>query len=299
MCKVARVLEKAFVLSLFALGWSAVLLLTTSAENLDGTDQTQRQVVMENLNRMPLLFTENRGQLHEDVSFYVQGSNKRLYFTPQGVTFALTGTIGDNEATRRWVVKFDFVGVNPAVRPKGKDRQEAIISYFRGRLEDWKTGLPTYGKVVYPDLWPSINLVYSGSVNKLKYEFVVKPGADPNPFGLSGGNRRLCERNRPQGAEFACGRKNQCEAFIRIIRCKLFPAPLSKSPSSQKVEDPASAGLGLFLNLVDWTANLPVSYRAPLFVGQFIAKSTRFAGSYSRSIYEKGDFLFFAGDNVA
>jgi len=29
-------------------------------------------------------------------------------------------------------------------------------------------------------------------------------------------------------AKNRCRRKNQCEAFIRIVRCKLFPVPLSK-----------------------------------------------------------------------
>jgi|GEM_PF-3767542 len=31
------------------------------------------------------------------------------------------------------------------------------------------------------------------------------------------------------------GEKNQCEAFIRIIRCKLFPAPLSKLNPKQLI----------------------------------------------------------------
>jgi hypothetical protein len=185
MFKSIKGTRKAFVLSLFVFGWTAGLLLTASAKNLDGANQGQRQVVIQNLNQMPLAFTKNQGQLPEDVSFYVQGSDKTLYFTRRGVTFALTSTTGDKGTTRRWVVKLDFVGANPAVRAKGQDRQEAVISYFKGRPEDWKTNLSTYGQVVYPELWPGIDLVYSGSVNKLKYEFVVKPGADPNQIRLA------------------------------------------------------------------------------------------------------------------
>ncbi len=43
------------------------------------------------LAQLPLYFVENQGQVDERVAYYVQGSDKTLYFTPQGVTFVLTG----------------------------------------------------------------------------------------------------------------------------------------------------------------------------------------------------------------
>ena len=135
--------------------------------------------------KMPLYFIENQGQLDKEVGFYVQGSDKTLYFTPQGVTIALSGKKAESEETQRWVVKLDFVGANPDVRPRGEARQEAVISYFKGKPGDWKKGLSTYSRIVYPNLWDGIDLVYSGSVNKLKYEFVVKPGADTKQIRLA------------------------------------------------------------------------------------------------------------------
>ena len=39
--------------------------------------------------------------------------------------------------------------------------------------------------MVYRDLWPGIDLVYAGTVNRMKYTFVVKPGADPNQIKLA------------------------------------------------------------------------------------------------------------------
>ncbi|MBI3988741.1 MAG: hypothetical protein HY347_03900 [candidate division NC10 bacterium] len=59
------------------------------------------------------------------------------------------------------------------------------MSYFKGSREQWKTGLSTYATLVYPDLWPGIDLVYSGTVNRLKYTFLVKPGADPSQIKLA------------------------------------------------------------------------------------------------------------------
>ena len=40
---------------------------------------------------LPLYFVENQGQMDERVAYYIQGSDKTIYFTPEGVTFALTG----------------------------------------------------------------------------------------------------------------------------------------------------------------------------------------------------------------
>ena len=160
------------------------------------------------LGRMPLYFVENRGQLDHRVAYYIQGSDTSIYFTNQGMTLALTGPaassrnkdaglqkgssqveslkrIANEEGRRqRWVVKVDFIGANPNVKPAGRDQTAAIISQFKGPKQQWKTGLKTYGRIVYPNLWPGIDLVYSGSVNQLKYSFVVRPGADANQIKL-------------------------------------------------------------------------------------------------------------------
>jgi hypothetical protein len=162
--------------------------------------------------RMPLLFIANQGQVDERIAFYVQGHDKTLYFTPEGVTFALTAPIPQSSSTRgegemrdsplrsepvpqvegegpgerveRWIVKLDFVGAN-AVRPGGQEQTDTVVSYFKGPREEWRTGLPTYSRIVYPDLWTGIDLAYSGTANRLKYEFVVQPGADPARIRLA------------------------------------------------------------------------------------------------------------------
>jgi hypothetical protein len=168
-------------------------------------DSTTQARLDATLDQLPLYFVENQGQTDEQVAYYVQGSDKTVYFTSEGVTFALTAPLTPtlsqrareripydsplpleeaSEARERWAVKLDFVGANPDVRPVGEEQTEAIISYFKGPQEQWHTGLPTYSRIVYRDLWPGIDLVYYGTVNQLKYEFVVQPGADPAQIRL-------------------------------------------------------------------------------------------------------------------
>ncbi len=51
--------------------------------------------------QMPLYFVANQGQVDGAVTFYIPGKDKTLYFTPQGLTFALTGTSGAAETSGR------------------------------------------------------------------------------------------------------------------------------------------------------------------------------------------------------
>ena len=72
----------------------------------------------------------------------------------------------------------------------GVEPAEAVVSYFRGRPDEWHTGLRTFQRIVYADLWPGIDLAYyvraaRGSPAGLKYEFVVHPGADPGQIRLA------------------------------------------------------------------------------------------------------------------
>jgi hypothetical protein len=188
--------------------------VTIPPETLPSTLATQARV-RQSFGQLPLYFVENQGQLDERVAYYIQGSDKTLYFTPDGVTFALTAPItptqraatddrptrslrplGNDETSpllaggteggyQRWAVKLDFVDANPNVRPMGQEKTETIISYFKGPQDQWHAGLPTYSRIIYPDLWPGIDLVYYGTVNQLKYEFIVHPGADPNQIRLA------------------------------------------------------------------------------------------------------------------
>jgi len=137
------------------------------------------------LMNLPLYFIENQGQMDERVAYYVQGSDMNLYFTAQGVTFVLSGTGEESDSRQQFAIKLEFVGADPDVQPVGEDRTEAIISYFKGSPEEWKTGLPTYAGITYPDLWPGIDLVYSGDASWLKYAFLVQPGADPSQIRLA------------------------------------------------------------------------------------------------------------------
>jgi beta-propeller repeat-containing protein len=170
--------------------------------------------------KLPLYFVENRGQTDERVEYYLQGKDKSIYFTPHGLVFSLPGKPEGNLTTetrrhgedhgeegqrgsvgrsaelgtrnsklgtstpQRYLLNLEFGGANPDVRLEGAERTPALISYIKGPKKHWKTGLKTYSSVVYRNLWPGIDLEYRGTQDRLKYQFIVHPGADPGQIRL-------------------------------------------------------------------------------------------------------------------
>jgi len=173
-----NVLEDNHVRSISLIVAILALGLCSAAVDAQPSSPVDSAGIVRSLGRLPIHFVENHGVCSEEVAYFVSGADKTLFFTPTGMTIAF------HDRTRRWAVKLDFVGADPNVKPRGEDRRRATISYFVGREADWKTGLPTYGKIVYENLWPGIDLVYRGRVNRMKYEFRVRPGADPRHIRL-------------------------------------------------------------------------------------------------------------------
>lgn len=153
---------------------------------------------------IPICFIPNHGQVDDQVSYYIQGTDKTVYFTQEGLNFTLTEAVDVSEegeerfknepggegvtesaCQNRWVIKLDFIGARPGVQPESLDKSETEISYFKGRPENWSVGLQTSSKIIYRNLWPGIDLVYYGTTNSLKYDFIVHPGADPDQIRLA------------------------------------------------------------------------------------------------------------------
>ncbi|MEI2612971.1 MAG: hypothetical protein V9G20_30395, partial [Candidatus Promineifilaceae bacterium] len=153
--------------------------------------------------QMPLYFIENQGQVDGRISYYLQGQDKIIYFIPTGLTIIFSGAIEStpyadavgkqivyrpdslDQGYSRWVVKLNFVGANPNVQPIAQAPTQTTLSYFHGQPDQWKAGLRTYQRLIYPELWPGIDLVYYGTVQHMKYEFIVQPGADPTQIQLA------------------------------------------------------------------------------------------------------------------
>jgi hypothetical protein len=117
---------------------------------------------------LPLVFVPEDNQA---APFTAIGLGGRLAFQPSGVAFSRGG--GDEAAIR-------FLGANPAPRlTPGAEQPGRINRYLGNDPARWESGIPSYGRLRYDELYPGITLDYEGRDGRLKGTFTVAPGSDP------------------------------------------------------------------------------------------------------------------------
>lgn len=146
-----------------------------------------------------LSFIRNEGQVDGEARYYARGRDRSVYFSSEGVTYALLTRDGEASslhrakglarertagAFRRYALKLDFVGANRSVELAGAERRKGVVNYLSGPRARHRNGVPTFGALRYDDLWRGIDLAYQGVENGMKYEFRVDPGADPRQVRL-------------------------------------------------------------------------------------------------------------------
>ena len=93
-------------------------------------------------------------------------------------------TLGPQES--RSVIRVSFPGANPNAKLEGVDTLPGVTNYYLGKdPREWRENIPSYGGVAQRDVYPGIDLVYRGLSDKLEYDFIVAPGADPNVIELA------------------------------------------------------------------------------------------------------------------
>ncbi len=181
----------------------AVLFLFSASAHAD----TAR--VLESYGNIPLAFTVNEGQLDSRVKFTTVGSGCSMFFTPDGATFLLSRETAESAAKRAarksvafkpasgaestpeiereaFALKVAFVNANENPELAGEDRLSWNSNYFVGSDPmKWRTDVPNYSKIRLKEIYTGVDLVYYGNKNRIKYDFVVKPGEDPSRIVLT------------------------------------------------------------------------------------------------------------------
>jgi uncharacterized repeat protein (TIGR01451 family) len=144
------------------------------AVGMVGTDWSQ----------LPLRFIANRGQSGPEVRFTVQGAGHTLFFTSQEVVFSAVR--GENEDQIESVVRLSFPGANATPSLEGRHPLPGGANYFIGNdPARWQVNVPTYAELAYRDLYPGVDLVYSGHAGQLKSDFHLAPAVDPGVIRLA------------------------------------------------------------------------------------------------------------------
>jgi hypothetical protein len=138
---------------------------------------------------VPLSFEPNQGQLVSAVQFLSRGSGYALFLAPGKVVVNLERQQPASAAAAEQTpqaasvdtLRMSLIGANPQANAVGLAPQPGVVSYFIGNdPKNWRSSIPTYGKVTYPQIYPGVDLVFYGNQRQLEYDFVVAPGTDPS-----------------------------------------------------------------------------------------------------------------------
>jgi hypothetical protein len=217
----------AILLALLCLGLACSKKESTEEEaKTTEAQQAQKAQVVQAYGKLPLTFTENRGQVAEPVRFYIRGPRGTVYYTPEEVVYDVVERTGEERERRPHedrqelarpdttvrrkgvVVRMKLEEANASVILEGVDEQEGKVNIFRGKdRSQWKTGIRTFGGIVYRDLYPGIDLSYHGRDGRLSPELTVNPGAKPEKiaFRYEGAEKIQIDREGSLRIETALG----------------------------------------------------------------------------------------------
>ncbi len=134
-------------------------------------------------------FVENRGQWNKQARFRAEADGVTLWFGTESTLyqFVRPGTIAEPETSgihpptvEQFVMKSRLLNARTINQPIGIDQFDTRTSYLRGNdPSQWRTAIPAYRSIIYPDVYPGIDLHYYSAGGQIEYDFVVAPGADP------------------------------------------------------------------------------------------------------------------------
>ena len=164
------------------------------------------------LKEAALLFTENRGQVADakgarlsEVLFTARGGGAAVFLTATGIHYQFARTIfpegyvhdprevkdPELQAALRKKLKrethrftLELAGANPTPRIRKEEKSDYMENFYLAQCGDGITGVHTYKRVVLEEVYPGIDWVVYSNSQGIKYDFVVRPGADPSAIRL-------------------------------------------------------------------------------------------------------------------
>jgi hypothetical protein len=186
-----------------------------SAQPAAPLSAAQKQNLTSAYGTLPLAFEANQGQTAPEVRYLAHGQSYQLFLTTQEAVLTLRqpATAGTksakgaspvaarthhtpNAAVKTSVLRMHFDGANPAAEIAGTKQLPGKINYFIGNdPKKWHTDVPSYEAVRYQGIYPGVDMLFYGHQQRLEYDFIVAPGADPKSIALSISGARKLELN--------------------------------------------------------------------------------------------------------
>jgi hypothetical protein len=137
-------------------------------------------------------FIPNKGQWNSQVLYRMPIPNGAMFLEKDGFSYTFyDGTylsaLHDHrtpatplpEKIRTHTIRLKLEGASQQVVPQAAEPSLTKYNYFSGNdPKRWARGLSAYGSVSYPEIYPGTAMKLYLHENKVKYDFILKPGAD-------------------------------------------------------------------------------------------------------------------------
>lgn len=137
-------------------------------------------------------FIPNEGQWEEPFLYKGVGANADIYLERDGITYVVgakdnpekvheykEGHLAEPPQLSFHAYRVKWVGARKHPVIKGGKKQPYYHNYYLGNdAARWKSNVGIFGVVDYEDIYPAIDLHIGSEKGDLKYDFILKPGAD-------------------------------------------------------------------------------------------------------------------------
>ena len=141
------------------------------------------------------------GARRPDILYTLSSGGARLFFRRSGVSYVYAHVESSGDAlalVSGYRMDMDLLDANPDAEVSGEKRASDLSNYYLPHCPQGITGVPSYGRIVYHDIYPAIDLAFYGTESGLKYDFIVRPGGHPSDirFRYAGADTMRMEGGR-------------------------------------------------------------------------------------------------------
>jgi hypothetical protein len=174
---------------------------TTFAHDLDNSENPEIKktaLIQTSHKKLPFLIIKNNGQSDINATYYIKAKKYLIYFTKDEIIYhalkalphrqRYTGLFRNKKDRPLTHTTFTLkpLGTNNETRLISGERLPGRVNYLIGRNpKNWHTDIPIYKEIVYKNLYKGIDLKIYGTNNRMEYDFIVSPHADPSKIHIA------------------------------------------------------------------------------------------------------------------
>lgn len=130
----------------------------------------------------PLRFELTGAKGGDEAEFDARGGGFAVGLARGNATIA----VGSAADRREALVTLRLANASPRTTAAGRDLLPGVTNYVVGNdPRRWRTGVRSYARVEYSDVYDGVNIVYYGTQRQLEYDFVVAPRANYRQIALT------------------------------------------------------------------------------------------------------------------